>query len=409
MQYLSPGVYVEEVPAIRPIAGVGTSTAGFLGVVMDDVDMPPLPENPAQNYPVAAEGEPQLVTNWEGFKVKFGDFQAKKAAWSPADYDAYRYFQLGVYGFFRNGGTRCWCVRMKSDAGLKNDIGAASSKTLGAFAAIDEIAMTVAPGQLGKATQDKLVDHCVKLEDRIAILDGNRLDAANNPVALTPVEIRGGANPTTESDYAAMYFPWLKVADPLDATKQLVQPPSGHVAGIYARSDATFGVHKAPANEVVRGAIDLERRLSKADQDGLNPLGINIIRSFEGNIKVWGARTLGGDNHGLLKYVSTRRYRNYLRESIDEGTQWVVFEPNTPDLWQRVKRSVSGFLTTEWSEGRLFGETADKAFFVKVDEENNPPNIQVLGRLIIDVGVRIVQPAEFVIFRLEQLTEAPGS
>lgn len=402
MQYESPGVYVEEVPPrTRPIAGVSTSIASFIGVVMDDVDMPELPSDPNQNYQVAAAGEPKLITNWEQFKTEFGNFQAKKAGWSNANYEAYRRFQIAVFGYFDNGGSRSWVLRQPAENDLAN-----LDAEMDALAPIDEITMVAVPGAVTKLQQDRIVTHCTKLEDRVAILDGNRVDGAGNAVPLTPADIRGQPNPTANSAYAAMYFPWIKVEDPQDATKQIVQPPSGHIAGIYARSDASVGVHKAPANELVRGALDLDRHLSKADQDGLNPDGINVIRSFKGNIKVWGARTLGGNTHGKLKYISTRRYLNYLRESIDEGTQWVVFEPNTPELWQRIKRSVSGFLTVEWSEGRLFGTSADKSFFVKVDEENNPQAIRDLGRVIIEVRAAIVQPAEFVIFRIEQI---PGS
>ena len=407
MPYLSPGVYVEEVPAAqRPIAGVGTSTAGFLGVVPDDVVMPFLPGHPLDpDNPVAADfetvapaGDAELVTNWEQFKTKFGGFQEPQAGWAQAEIDAYRQFQLAVFGFFLNGGTRCWCLRTATVANLQ--LPANLTTNLNVLAGIDEIAMVAAPGQISNVFQDALVAHCVLLEDRVAILDGQP-----DPADLTPIDIRGGAgNATQNSDYAAMYFPWIQVGDPLDPNARLSQPPSGHIAGIYARSDARVGVHKAPANEYVRGAVDVLPRLTRNEQDGLNPEGINVIRVFNGDIKVWGARTLGGDAHGLLKYISTRRYRNYLRESIDEGTQWVVFEPNTPELWQRIKRSVSGFLTTEWSEGRLFGETVDKAFFVKVDEENNPPAVRDLGQVIIEVGVAIVQPAEFVIFRIEQIS-----
>ena len=144
--------------------------------------------------------------------------------------------------------------------------------------------------------------------------------------------------------------------------------------------------------------------LTKAHQDGLNPQGINCIRNLNGNIYVWGARTLGGDANGEYKYVSTRRLLNFLRESIEEGTQFVVFEPNNPGLWQRIKRSVGDFLLGQWRAGALFGETPEKAFFVKCDAETNPPDVREAGQVVTEIGVAIVKPAEFVIFRIQQQT-----
>jgi len=176
------------------------------------------------------------------------------------------------------------------------------------------------------------------------------------------------------------------------------------VAGIYARVDGTRGVFKAPANEVVIGAVDLDRNLTRDQQELLNPKGINVIRSFNGTIKVYGARTLGGDDNGEFRYISTRRFMNFLKESIDEGTQFVVFEPNSPKLWQRIIRSVGDFLTNQWLEGALFGETPKEAFFVKCDAETNPASVREAGQVITIIGVAIVKPAEFVIFRIEQLT-----
>jgi phage tail sheath protein FI len=203
--------------------------------------------------------------------------------------------------------------------------------------------------------------------------------------------------------YAALYFPWIVVFDP--ATKEnVLVPPSGHVAGIYARVDTQRGVHKAPANEAVSGALGLQYNLSKSQQDGLNPQGINCIRNLNGNIYVWGARTLGGNANGEFKYISTRRLMNFLRESIEEGTQFVVFEPNNPGLWQRIKRSVGDFLLGQWRAGALLGETPEKAFFVKCDAETNPPDVREAGQVVTEIGVAIVKPAEFVIFRIQQQT-----
>lgn len=179
-------------------------------------------------------------------------------------------------------------------------------------------------------------------------------------------------------------------------------PPSGHIAGIYARVDAQRGIHKAPANEVVSGAVGVKQAISKNQQDGLNSKGINCIRVFNSGIKVWGARTLSQNNE--LRYINIRRTLLFLRESIDEGTQWAVFEPNNPALWQKIKRNVSDFLLVQWRAGALFGNTEREAFYVKCDAETNPPTEVALGRVIAEVGVSIVRPAEFVIFRISQTT-----
>jgi hypothetical protein len=197
-----------------------------------------------------------------------------------------------------------------------------------------------------------------------------------------------------------MYYPWISVADLSgsgSSTKMI--PPSGYMVGIYNRSDAERGVHKAPANEVVLGAIDLELHLSKGEQDTLNPLGVNCIRSFPSRgIRVWGARTLSSD--GAWRYVSVRRLFILAEASLDAGMQWVVFEPNDRTLWAKVRRDVTAFLKVIWLGGALFGNTPEEAFYVKCDDELNPREIRDLGQLIIEVGLAPVRPAEFVIFRL---------
>src|SRR5918999_1168679 len=344
-QYLSPGVYVEEVP----------SAAAFIGQGADNVTMPfrpgrPLdPDNivPADRYTVAPAGAPQLITSWEQFKNTFGDFQAGNQTLAHA-----------VYGYFNNGGSRCWVARV-ADATDVNSV----TSALNSFRPIDEITMVAVPGALDVNIQTAILDHCENAGDRFAIIDGQRA------ASLTPADIQGTLR---DSNYAALYFPWINVFDPVTSANIFV-PPSGHMAGIYARVDNLRGVHKAPANEVIQGAVGVETRLSRADQDGLNPDGINIIRQFNGNVTVWGARTLGGDANGEWKYVNVRRLFLFLRESIDEGTQWVVFEPNTPDLWAKITRNGTAFLTNVWRSGALFGLTPQEAFYVKCDAETNPP------------------------------------
>jgi phage tail sheath protein FI len=205
-----------------------------------------------------------------------------------------------------------------------------------------------------------------------------------------------------DTSHAALYYPWIKIADlssPTGGSKFV--PPSGHVVGIYNRTDGERGVHKAPANEVVLGATDLELNITKGEQGVLNKLGINCIRSFPGRgIRVWGARTLSSD--GSWRYINVRRLFNQVGSSLDTGLQWVVFEPNDHNLWAKVRRDINAFLRVIWRSGALFGVAPEDAFYVKCDEELNPHEIRDLGQLIIEVGMAPVKPAEFVILRLSQ-------
>ncbi|HEX5717922.1 MAG TPA: phage tail sheath subtilisin-like domain-containing protein [Thermoanaerobaculia bacterium] len=396
-QYLAPGVYVEEVPSsVQPIAGVGTSTAGFIGEVADDVEMPAQPGKfvsdslgrPIKDslgnvtpiyYEVAEAGVPQLITSWESFKNHFGDF-----------HDGNSNLAHAVYGFFNNGGTRCWVARIDGPAEAENTT--AVTDALAAFEAIDEIALVAVPGATDAEIHSAVIAHCERVGDRFAILDGQVVDE------FTPDDIQGE---TGNSDYAALYYPRIEVFDPV-AKERIFVAPSGHIAGIYARIDTERGVHKAPANAVVRGALGLEYRLSRADQEGLNPAGINVIRDLNGNIVVWGARTLGGDANLEWKYINVRRLFLFLRESIDEGTQWVVFEPNDTALWAKITRNVTAFLTNVWRSGALFGNTPAEAFYVRCDASTNPPEVRDLGQVVCEIGVAVVRPAEFVIFRISQ-------
>ena len=255
---------------------------------------------------------------------------------------------------------------------------------------VDEISILYAPNENDIAgLTDALIGHCELMRDRFAILQTKQ---SAGPISTL--------FPPTVSKYAAYYYPWLKVIDPETGLKKLV-PPGGHVAGIYARSDVERGVHKAPANEVVRGVVETQFPVSKTDQDILNPRGVNCIRAFPGRgIRVWGARTISSDPS--WKYINVRRLFLYLEESIDEGTQWVVFEPNDEKLWAKVKQTASNFLTRVWKDGALMGTTPDEAFFVKCDRTTMTQDDIDNGRLIIVIGVAPVKPAEFVIFRIAQ-------
>jgi len=248
-----------------------------------------------------------------------------------------------------------------------------------------------------KAVQLAIIAHCERMGNRIAILD---------PLpGLSPQEVKKWREKESnfDSKYAALYYPWIKVNGPDGQPVEI--PASGHIAGIYARNDNERGVHKAPANEVVRGALNASAQVTKGEQDVLNPSGINCIRSFTGRgLRVWGARTLSSDP--AWRYVSVRRLFNYVEASIERGTQWVVFEPNDPDLWARVRRDIGAFLTGVWRDGMLFGANPSEAFFVKCDAENNPSDVRDRGQLIVDIGLAPVKPAEFVVFRFSQYTLA---
>ena len=549
-EYLSPGVYVEEVPSsVKPIAGVSTSTAGFIGLVSDSLPVPPtlaktrtlakdqvdgtLTTYPLDDYPVVTvansyqvsvdgqkadatlqntgEGKSQIVFKaapakgstitvnytsgplvgdeigtWDGsvrkfslnkfpvvtdansYKVRIGANVAGATSVTAklenaadasgatatitgdvptavkagdkvfADYMTFQIFrpaaQVGqavlctnfteyknafgdfsldpnhrlltqaVYGFFNNGGTRCYVARITAESDL--------DKALAAFELVDEIAIVAAPGMTSDTVRSKVVAHCKSLGDRFAVLDGPA--TIDSLTKLTKTGADSGVMPA-RSDYAAWYFPWIKVYDPVAQKFEANNPkgivsvaPSGHIAGIYARVDNNRGVHKAPANEPIVGALDVTQRLSKAQQDGLNPKGVNCIRVLNDNILLWGARTVGGDDNADLKYINVRRTLLFLRESINEGTQWVVFEPNSPALWQQITRNVTAFLMNVWRSGALFGTTPREAFFVKCDGETNPQSSIDQGMVVTEIGVAIVRPAEFVIFRISQWA-APGS
>lgn len=525
-QYLSPGVYVEEVESgSKPIEGVGTAVAAFVGLT--------------EKGPV---NTPTLVTNWMQFTSVFGGFIEGG------------YLALSVYGYFQNGGGAAYVVRIgasggngdgtyasaalesgtksgldayvvrarlpgaegdniqvqvrdpkppKADEGGEGEDGgdgddgggedAATTFTLlvkrgnrtvetfenvttdgrsknhvmtvvnegselielveagqgttaelrpasstvrlsggaaiapspdlapddyvgdaadrtgtGGLEAIDNVTMVCVPDLMAAYQQGAIdlegvqtvqlgvIAHCELMGDRMAILDP--------PPGLNAQQIREWRMDVAgyDSKYATLYWPWVKVFDPATGANQFV-PPSGLVAGVWGRNDDTRGVHKAPANEVLRGVVDLELNITSREHDTLNPDGINCIRSFPGRgTRIWGARTLSSDP--AWRYVNVRRLFNYLEKSILNGTNWAVFEPNDMELWGRIRRTITAFLTRTWRDGALFGTTPEEAFFVKCDAETNPPDVVDAGQVVCLVGVAPVKPAEFVVFRLSQFS-----
>jgi len=261
------------------------------------------------------------------------------------------------------------------------------------FEQVDEIAIVVAPShERVPDLTNRLINHCASMKDRFAVLHSN----PSNDTITNINNIR----PPQDTTYAAFYFPWIKVFNPLINRDSMISP-SGHIAGIYAKTDIERGVFKSPANEVITGSTGVEFQITKAEQDLLNPRGVNCVRVFPARgIRVWGART--SSTNSLWKYINVRRFFLFLGESIDEGTQWVVFENNDERLWARVRQTITQFLITQWRSGALMGTKPEEAFFVKVDRTTMTQDDIDNGRLICIIGVAVVKPAEFVIFRLAQ-------
>lgn len=274
-------------------------------------------------------------------------------------------------------------------------ITAAPNSYLDILKPYDDIALLSVPGNTDPAVQQATIAHCEKLYDRFAILDSFKGAGPGNGINDQFAGVR------SQKGFAALYYPWILARNPLTGNDEL-WPPSGHITGVFARTDSQRGVHKAPANTNIKGALGVERRLTNEEQGPLNLEGVNVIRVFPGQSQpvVWGARTTAGDLDRNWQYINIRRLFIYLEESIQEGTRWAVFEPNNLQLWQKLKRSISEFLTRVWRDGALFGATAEEAFFVRIDEALNPPSTQALGRLYIEVGVRPTYPAEFIILKI---------
>lgn len=390
--YLTPGVYIEEVPSgPRPIQAVPTSTAAFIGIAPN---------------PNARPQQAFAVNNWSQFAKEY-----------VAEGSAGTLLAQAVYGFFLNGGTRCYIVNTGPGQELIGD--GKRRRGVELLEEVDEVAIVAAPGLTDPASYDTILSHCEKMMDRVCILDPpqdipdidqlktvgtpgptpKKKAAAGEP-EQPPAPPKGGVRPRN-SNYGALYAPWIQVSNPFKPKELIWVPPSGHIAGIYARTDATRGVHKAPANETVRGALDLSYKVTRDEQGTLNQLGINIIRFFATQgIRVWGARMLADDPQ--WRYVNVRRLFNQIEESIEEGTSWVVFEPNDMSLWKAIRRDVGAFLKLQWRQGALLGATEEEAFFVKCDEETNPPEVIDAGMVVTVIGIAPVKPAEFVIFRIGQ-------
>lgn len=301
---------------------------------------------------------------------------------------------LTVAGMAFTGGSNGSAGSLSAADFIGVDNGAGKRTGIQAFVDNDVVSIMAVPGVTDPNVQLKLVEHCENLASRFAVLD--------MPQDAKKIDDINAHRDMFDTNYAALYHPWLMVFDPLDK-RNIAIPPSGSVIGIYARSDNERGVHKAPANEVVRACVGLDCNFNKGEQDILNPKGVNLIRAFPGmGIRVWGARTATSD--GSWKYINVRRLFIFIEESIKANTNWAVFEPNDETLWVRVKRTIEVFLTGLWRNGSLAGTSTDQAFFVNVDRTTMSQDDIDNGRLICVIGVAPVKPAEFVIFRITQKT-----
>jgi phage tail sheath protein FI len=496
-QYLSPGVYVEEVQSSnKPIQSVGTSTGAFVGL--------------AEKGRI---GVPIFVDSRSRFHEEFGGFVS----------GAFLAYTVDL--FFQNGGTRCYVVRTSAHTGTTPTavpasanltsggvtalrVSAASPGTWGrsisvevvhgagadafslrvnyrgdpvesfdglqigpaaaslaeqivnerstlirvvanpdalvtlpsrpaagstslqggdngmsgvlagdftgtaglsAFDAVDDINIVSIPETSERAVVASALSYCEGRADCFFVAHADET-TENAPAALAYKQASGSeyaGQAAFNSSYGALYVPWLVIGDPLTGT-EIEVPPDGAVIGRYAATDIKRGVHKAAAgleDGRLRGVARLDANMSRAEIEVLNPNSVNVLRHIDGvGDVIWGARTLSADP--ALRYVTTRRLLLAIEESIDEGTRWVVFEPNTPALWRSIERNVGAYLRTVWRNGALFGSTEKEAFFVRCNAETNPPESIALGRVVTEIGVAIVKPAEFVIFRISQEVQA---
>lgn len=362
----APGVYIENKPAAGPIAGTGTSVAALIGEV-------------ATVTPDFAAKPAVEVTNWAAYVRAFGDYREGLT------------FPYAVRGFFENGGTRAYVIPVKSPlaaAGLE--------AAIDQLTRLGDVSLVCLPGVADPALQQLVINHCEAMGDRFAVLDGTADVTAQFADALN--EQRGQLD--SDLGFGGLYWPWVVIRDPRSTTGAVLNvPPSGHVAGVMARSDDTVGVHKAPANEVLKGAVDVGYPLNDTEQGVLNKSNINAIRVFPGRPPmVWGARTLTTDT--AWRYVNVRRLVSYIEDSLLQGLRWAVFEPNNLALWKGLERSITEFLTRVWEAGALFGATAKDAFYVKIDEELNPPSVRQLGQVYVEIGLAPTSPAEYVVLQL---------
>jgi Bacteriophage tail sheath protein len=368
VSYRTPGVYLEPV-FLKPAARLETGVPGFVGFV-----------NGPFHTPLPLHRKDEFATR---FTPAAGSFLADSVA-----------------GFFGNGGVRCYVVGADPDPSKDRATALIDAlEALGPLVDLDLVAapdaMVLADGDATALVQRRLLEHCARHGDRLAILDALPGATTTRVLAQRSALTIGQTEPVN----AALYHPWVKVASPAGGLRSV--PPSGHVAGIYSRTDARVGVFKAPANEPVIGALDLDPFVDADAQDRLNPEGVNCLRLLPGRaIRVFGARTLSRQDE--WRYVSVRRLLLTLRRWLDRNMTFAMFEPNGPRLWIRIRRELTIYLTQLWEDGALAGDTPDEAFFVKCDVETNPPESRESGAVVTDIGLAPSAPAEFIVVRIVQ-------
>lgn len=380
--YKSPGVHIESAgDRYIPLEKVETGVTAFLGVTAQG------PRN-----------EPTRVGSFEQYEKLFGSDDS--------------FMTAGLRGFFDNGGKTAYVCNIAPEGGLDptpdDYIGQQGTEARGlqALERIDDVDLVVAPDLMGQykksvgfqqpehvlAVQRAMIEHCEKMHDRFALLDsmpGHTLEEA--------VEWRRHF----DTSHAAFYFPWIKVRKGDEVLNPL--PPSGHIAGSIAKQDAIEGVHRAPANLPIDGLVDVAQRIKKRERDYAFDHRVNTLVAFPGRgIRIWGARTLASDQQFMQ--INVRRLFILIRKSVEKYAQWVVFEPNEPSLWKKIVRSVEVFMNDLWRQGALIGGAQDEAFYVKCDDETNPPEARDAGELVCEIGLSPVKPAEFIVVRIHQWT-----
>ncbi|MEZ5332733.1 MAG: phage tail sheath subtilisin-like domain-containing protein [Thermoanaerobaculia bacterium] len=392
----------EQSVAQRVLEGVPTSFACAAGVTE---------KGPEDGVPVLVESLAQFEETFGGPLPEPGPDAVE--AWGLWEGGRWWLLHHAVRGFFDNGGDRLWVSRVRptgGDSGTletltpEDFLGSADGARGGVLAlgAVDDGSICFVPGLWAPTVQEALVELCERRGDRFAVLDA--------PAGASPQEVldqRGELESRLPAaTLAALYYPWLEVADPADASSRLVVPPSGHVAGVLARVDRERGVWEAPANEAVRGAVSLERRLTDGEVEALAPRGINPLREMaDRGVRIWGARTLAAASP--WRYVGVRRYLTYLEQSLGRGTEWAVAEPNDDRLWHHVESVAESFLMQEWLRGALQGTRPEEAFFVRCDQTTMTREDIDSGLLICQVGVAPLRPAEFVTFRFAHRVRRP--
>lgn len=377
-EYLSPGVYVEEAPhRARRIEGAPTDLAVFVGVLPHA-----LPDDPAPS--------PRLVHGWDEFVRHYGSAAHVEIAGVIAP----NYMAHATHAYFGNGGRRLYVVPVMQD-GANGPSAALYAAALASSLEIADISLVHAPGASTsaqhEAIEDALVSHVNDAPGRFLVLD---------PAAAQDLAQVRAARARLDSAHAALYYPWVVAADVFSANATPVHlPPGGFICGVYMRTDVERGHHIPPANEVIRGALDFETPLNRAQQEVLNPEGINCLRFFEGRgRRVWGARTMSSDPE--WKYVNVRRYFDYLQRSLGRAGHWTVFEPNADALWSRLRSAIEDFLMVEWRKGALQGTRPEQAWFVRCDRSTMSQDDLDHGRLVCLIGIAFLKPAEFVVLRL---------